>query len=257
MPNPSWVVPVDVKFDGNPVDAAVLKDSGGVRAVVVWDAIPVSDQLIITELVDAYGGDAPLAAPVGGYQAVLFTSARLGATATGLANDATVYTVTVTVDGTAYPVSVVGSAAQTFTNLITEIDADLTGATTTLVGGNLRVTSDTTGLTSSVVISSDNLFRHLTAFVRIDSAKVGVDDLVEAMTVYKASNGEYIVNLVSVKHIGDKPPVGVGVQHTPEYLYFGGTPETWRYLDDDTEFVTGGGGGGGGGSSAGSPDFAF
>jgi hypothetical protein len=79
-------------------------------------------------------------------------------TPTGLVNDSTAYTATVTIDADGTPhtqvVSVVGSAAQTFANLLTEIQTDLgVYATVTLVGSDIIITSATTGVLSSVVVS--------------------------------------------------------------------------------------------------------
>lgn len=84
-----------------------------------------------------------------------------GSTPTGLANDATVYTASIDVDAPGSPVavSVVGSAAQTFTTLIAEINTDLGGAATAaLVGGTIVITSATTGVASAVVVTDTNLF---------------------------------------------------------------------------------------------------
>jgi hypothetical protein len=67
------------------------------------------------------------------------------ATPTGLANDATAYTATVVSNDGTSNVSVVGSAAQTFGTLITEINADLAAAdcTAALVGNTIVITKDT------------------------------------------------------------------------------------------------------------------
>lgn len=81
------------------------------------------------------------------------------ATPTGLANDSTAYTASVDIDGTPNPVSIVGSAAQTFTTLITELNADLSGATAALVGGDIVITSDSTGVASSIVVEDTDLFK--------------------------------------------------------------------------------------------------
>ena len=90
------------------------------------------------------------------------------------------YTVTVTVNGVDHAVSVTGSAANTFTNLLTEINTDLnTFATATLVSGNIVITAD--AAPESVVIKNDQLFRHLTDYFRIESPVAGVASLAEAI----------------------------------------------------------------------------
>jgi hypothetical protein len=113
------------------------------------------------------------AAAVAGYQ-VVDCGAVVGGDATGLANDATAYTATITVDGVGKSISVVGSAAQTYTTLIAEIDTDLAAAATTaIVAGTLVITSATTGNDSLVTITDVDLFATLTEFVAIATAVQG------------------------------------------------------------------------------------
>jgi hypothetical protein len=113
-----------------------------------------------------------------GYQAAAFNSTLSGAGATGLVNGATAYTATITVDGVAKPISVVGSAAQTFTTLVSEINTDLgASAVASLVANTILVTSATTGLTSTVVMADGTgahpLFAALTGFARFNSSYTG------------------------------------------------------------------------------------
>jgi len=111
-----------------------------------------------------------------GYQTVEFSAVKSGASATGLTNDGTTYTASISIDGTPNAVSVVGSASQTITNLITEIDADLTGAAVTIVAGDLQVTSTATGATSIIAITDTDLFSSLTDYSAIATAVPGTDD---------------------------------------------------------------------------------
>ena len=115
-----------------------------------------------------------------GSQVVDVGGAKVGASATGLANSTEAYGFTVAVDGgAAQQVTVTGSAAQTWTNLITQIDADLTGATSAITGGNLKITSATTGASSSIAIgvgkgtASNALLTTLTNFVAARVASPG------------------------------------------------------------------------------------
>jgi hypothetical protein len=150
MPNPTWVVPINIRFNGTLDDAAVLKVDGDISTVVIWDAITAVDQQLLIDLVDAYGGDAPMAAPIG-----------------------------------------------------------------------------------------------------------DINDLVEALEQTKAPNGEYLINTIPTKRVGLKPPTPITVSHSTAFLYYGGDPAGWRYLDDDEEFSGGGGGGGGSLPAAGSTDITF
>jgi phage tail sheath protein FI len=127
---------------------------------------------------------------------------------TGLANDTTVYTATITVDGTAIPVTVTGSAAQTWTSLFGQIDADLGGAATTAltpddgspVADNIKITSALLGSASSVSITDGSgataLFANLNGFVSFSLPVNGVT-LDAALPVYvngysQASTGSYL-----------------------------------------------------------------
>lgn len=84
---------------------------------------------------------------------------KAGGTPTGLKNDTTTYTASVAVDGTPVAVSVAGNAAQTFTALVAELNTDLgANATAALVGGDIVITSATTGETSTVVVTDTDLF---------------------------------------------------------------------------------------------------
>lgn len=97
-------------------------------------------------------------ATTAGYQDWGFDTAKTGASATGLANDTTTYGCLVTVDGVINEVSIVGSDAQTITNLVSQINADLTGATASFEDDDdlIRITSDSTGASSSISIQDGN-----------------------------------------------------------------------------------------------------
>lgn len=92
-----------------------------------------------------------------------------GSTPTGLANDATLYYVKHQVDaaGSATEVSFAGSTAQTFTALVAALQAAIgVGVVVTLVGGDIVITSVTTGLTSKVVITAGTTGADLLTSVR-------------------------------------------------------------------------------------------
>ncbi len=143
-----------------------------------------------------------------GSQVVDVGGAKAGATATGLTNDATTYGFTVSIDGGAsQQVTVTGSTAQTYTNLITQINADLTGAAISLVGGNLKLESDTVGAGSTVAITnaagtaSAALLSTLTNFVAVRTASEGTvtnDNWQFASLtgkVFMAQKGQYLTCL--------------------------------------------------------------
>lgn len=112
-----------------------------------------------------------------GYQIVSFTTGKVPGDSTGLANDATVYTATITVDGVVKNIAVTGGSAQTFATLFTEINTDLAGSATCSFTntGYLKITSSTTGLMSSVLIADVDLFSSLTDYLLITPAISGVN----------------------------------------------------------------------------------
>lgn len=95
-----------------------------------------------------------------GYQFVDLNAGATLAGATGLANDATVYTATIRVnDALDIALSVTGSAAQTFGDLNIIINAALgANATIAIDSGNLKVTSNATGPGSKISITNTGTF---------------------------------------------------------------------------------------------------
>jgi hypothetical protein len=131
-------------------------------------------------------------AATAGYQEVNVGGAKTGASATGLANDATVYTASISVDGGAHvrEISIIGSAAQTYTDLLIELNAD-SGAwyEATLVGGNIRIASLQPGATSAIATTDTDLFATLTDYVAILAAVAGTDIIVTTYTASIAIDG--------------------------------------------------------------------
>ena len=96
-----------------------------------------------------------------------------GGDATGLANDATAYTATVTVDGADQAISVDGSAAQTITDLVAQLNLDLTGVTAAIDGADITITHDTAGESNQISIVDIDLFSSVTGFSKVGVAVGG------------------------------------------------------------------------------------
>lgn len=118
----------------------------------------------------------PIAAstPTAGFQVVDVGSAQLGASATNLVGGTT-YTASVVVDGgISQPISILGSAALSYTTLVAQLQSNTVGATWSLVGGNLLCTSNSVGATSTVAITAGTLFAApLAGFIAINPAIQG------------------------------------------------------------------------------------
>lgn len=135
-------------------------------------------------------------ATVGSTSTVAITDGSLFAALTGTATIATAVAGTdgeggsttwraiVEVDGIAYNVAFTGTAGDTVADVITEIDADLgAAASVALTGGDIVITSGTTGKASRVrVFDTGGLFSHLTGYTAISYVD-GVEPRVYTATV--------------------------------------------------------------------------
>lgn len=78
------------------------------------------------------------------------------------------YTAQVTVNGVAKNISINGSLANNYANLITEINNDLgSAATASIVNGNIRIKSNSFGTSSTVLIFDADLFTNTTGYASI------------------------------------------------------------------------------------------
>lgn len=100
--------------------------------------------------------------------------------ATAVAGTTTTYTVDIAIDGgAAQTVDVVGDDAQTLGEVIRHINADLTASHSAIINNQINVYSDAYGTGSTVNITSDDLFTHLSFFDQIGTAQEGFDEAYE------------------------------------------------------------------------------
>lgn len=247
-------------FTGTQMTVAGDGPSRAYHAVVVVDGVPVSVTFagsagstftsLVSEL-NADLGSAATASISGGN--VIITSATTGvkssvevydtgflfSSLTSYAGVSTVkgtaprvYTATITVDGVDKAIAIQGSAAQTFTTLVSEINTDLgAAATAAITGGNIVVTSATTGVASTVTALDGDLFKSVNLFNGGLTSQAGAHDLLAVATTKRTPAGSTFDQLFSIKTVGTKPAVPATVKHTLQYVYFDGTD--WKYLDDD------------------------
>lgn len=119
---------------------------------------------------DFYDSNLAPAANSAGYQSVnMGGGVTVGSLPTGLPNDATPFTATILVNGAARPISFTGAVAQTFTDLLIQLNADLgSTATATLDNGNIKITSSVTGSSSTVMINDTNVFTGLIGYAGLN-----------------------------------------------------------------------------------------
>jgi len=121
--------------------------------------------------------------PTNGYQRVHLTPSSTKQTdPTGL-TAGTTYTATITIDGIANPVSLLGSTATNYNALVVKLESLIGGCTVKFLGssGKIEIKSSTTGTTSTVSIAdtgANKLFNSLTHFDTIPTAVAGLDPTV-------------------------------------------------------------------------------
>jgi hypothetical protein len=129
------------------VIAAGTAGSGGGDLLTAIDALGTDYVTFLDTPVD--GEDA-----TSGYAEVSsLPTTFVGATTAGLAADT--YNLGVDIDGAGaadIPIIVTG-ITMTWAEIVAALSSGLTGATASIVSGNIRITSDTTGVTSTIVIS--------------------------------------------------------------------------------------------------------
>jgi hypothetical protein len=145
------------------------------------------------------------------------------------------YTLSLVVNGSiTVDVSVLGTAVQTFTTLTSALNTALgSNATATFNAGVLTIASATTGDSSSVAIKSDSLLQYIPNYV-VGTIVKGASSMLNAFKTARTASGAVFYDAYPVVAVGSKPSVPLTVKHTTAFIYYGGSPAKWRYLDDDT-----------------------
>jgi hypothetical protein len=352
----SWITDENVRFNGSTDRAVVLSVTNGTKALILWDKLATEDQNTLTNLINTYGGQAPLTGPTSGYQVLDFKGLVTGGASTGLSSVATAtagyatinlggtatlttasrltatvnvksgvartykalaiidgkiiksisvsgsvgttignvitaintslgatataslvngnikitsattgtlssvviqdtgflfnsltgyvgitsiqglapvtYAMNVNVNGSTILVSFTGNDAQTYTTLISAINADLgTNASAAIVNGDIKITSATTGLTSKILVTDNNLLKSLTVFKSSKQPVNGIVNLLDMMKVTRSLNGSLYSEDFKIINVGSKPVVPPFMLHSTSSTYYDGTH--WKYLDTD------------------------
>ncbi|PPD53661.1 MAG: hypothetical protein CTY12_04655 [Methylotenera sp.] len=159
-----------------------------------------------------------------GKQTITFSTLTSGANPTNLV-PSTTYTANIIIDGTTRVVTVLGSLAQTFSTLLAEINNDLSShgtATLDIANKQIRITSGSSGISSSVSITGGTLFAPpLATFVSIDIASQGTNEplgttdqhwfntATQKMYVYQSGGWREVVRVFAAK-INNNTFTGVG-----------------------------------------------
>jgi hypothetical protein len=221
---------ITVTVDGlgnNYTITATGTDTLGDIATLIGVAVPgvitsvVSSSIVITSTTTGVSSSVVLTEPTIGTNpdllvsidtALAGTHTTTPTTGSNAIPNTTPYTFDVVIDGTLHVVSVLGSAAQTYTTLLSEINADLVTATATLVGNNIRITSPSISSLSTVAITDGTLLQALTAYGSILPAVVGNTVSMQTLTTI----GSSFVSPDTVVHVSDNISAGA----TPgDYAY--------------------------------------
>jgi hypothetical protein len=62
----------------------------------------------------------------------------------------------------------------------------------------------------------------------------GASSMLNAFKTARTASGAVFYDAYPVVAVGSKPSVPLTVKHTTAFIYYGGSPAKWRYLDDDT-----------------------
>jgi hypothetical protein len=100
----------------------------------------------------------------GGYGLGFISSTGSSLSAASPGTDPASYETIVSVDGSNQTLDINGGNAQTFGTLVNAMNLQLTGAVVALPGGNMRITSNTTGLSSTINITDVDLFASMPLF---------------------------------------------------------------------------------------------
>ena len=113
-----------------------------------------------------------------GYQEVNLTSSVSGTDSTGFANDTTQYLAQINVNGSATYLAIEGRYAQTYDDLIAQINADADFSVlgkASLVNNTIKIESKLYSSASTVDIVDTNLFTSLAHFVSFGNPVTGAD----------------------------------------------------------------------------------
>jgi len=176
---PKSILDRNADFDTNMIlDAGTFSTPGLTSWVQVSDGLLAALAFGTGQVITTPSGTVGAAATAG-HQGLGLTG-KSGSSDTGLAGETT-YNFTIAVDGgTAQVCSITTSSTTpvTFTALIALLDAEVTGATFSIVGGDLVATSSTTGATSAILLgngATSNLFAAITGFTAFATAVAGTN----------------------------------------------------------------------------------
>lgn len=263
---PSYGTQLDIGFNNELRNVVEVDREGSphTSVYVLWDDLNTPDQQKLIDIIAQYGSPAlgildvgsPTGAdptPVGGWHTVKFNNLTLGGPGsplvgsplwTGLADDER-YSVTLVFSGSGSPdvdttetATIIGSTAQTFPTLASQLNAAFDGITVTFLlnevtDGNLRFQTDSTGVGANVIIQPHGtLFNPASSLLGFDGFfvhRAGVDSRIDIFNLNRNDANVVFKDAFTLARRGQKP---IKSSTNINQAYFDGT--TWRRLIDDT-----------------------
>lgn len=143
---PTWQQVGDPNEISNTIEILEKGDGSG------YQVVDVGGNKTLTSLTG-------LADSIAGYQEIEFLPPITGTTLVAGLTASTTYTFTVAVDGGApQTISINSDDITNYNSLIGQINNDLVGAIANIIAGNIRITSNTTGALSSILITDITVF---------------------------------------------------------------------------------------------------
>ena len=165
-----------------------------------YDAQP-EDQLNLIGSVasssDMYYACRPYTRP---YQVIDCGGLATGTRATGLANDTTVYNAEIVVNGVSSYISITGNIAQTYDDLLLEVNNDLqltVDATMVIENGNLVLYGNQYGSTETVNIIDSSFGAAMTDYIKIDPPVAGTDGNTNGLKEYKLHTHTNLLTVIN------------------------------------------------------------
>jgi len=177
---------------------------------------------------DFYDNNLTPALTTSGFQNISFNGGLVGDTSalpTGLTNDGTRYEATIVVNGTPRLAAFAGNTIQAIDNFVTQLNGTLgSAATATIIGGNLKITSNATGSNSSIAINDSGLFSAITGYagLQLPVGGVSADTTLEVFAngFNQPATDEYY-GLAGIAQLwSTNPGLGATVGHKMEWTPF-------------------------------------
>ena len=260
---PGYGTQLDIGFNNELRNVVEVDHVGSphTSVYVLWDDLNTPDQQKLIDIIAQYGSPAlgilevgsPIGVadptPIAGWHTVRFNNLTLGGLGspllgsplwTGLADDTTEYSVTLVFSGSGSPdvdttatASIVGSTAQTFPALASQLSAALAGITVTVdADGNLRFQTVSTGVGANVIIQPfGTLFNPASPLLGFDGFLVhraGVDSRIDIFNLNRNEANVVFKDAFVLARRGQKP---IKASTNINQAYYDGT--SWRRLIDD------------------------